>query len=100
MKINTKDRQKLIKLYERYKRTTFEGERNNCRQKILHFLARYKMEWDDLHTIIDPCVLDVVEEFIEHCIWMPPKYVTATALWIIHMHVYDQFNFTPRLALL
>jgi hypothetical protein len=98
--IDAKDREMLGNLYARYKSTEFKGERDNCRRAIKKILARYEMEWDDLHTVIEPCILDYVEELIERCIWMPPRYVTATALWSMHMHVYDQFSFTPRLALL
>jgi hypothetical protein len=45
-------------------------------------------------------VLDLVERFIDICLYMPPNDRLAKALWIMHMHVYDQFDHTPRLALL
>jgi hypothetical protein len=49
----------------------------------------------------DFTVLDLVEGLVHHCIYFPsPRYETATALWAIHMHVFDQFNYTPRLAML
>jgi hypothetical protein len=48
----------------------------------------------------DFTLLDLVEKFVDVCLWMPPKYRMATALWIIHTHVYKQFDHTPRLAIL
>jgi hypothetical protein len=48
----------------------------------------------------DTTLLDLIEQFVDHCLYMPPRYVTATALWAIHVHVFDQFDHTPRLALL
>jgi hypothetical protein len=101
MRVSTKDQELLRNLYERYKRTTFKGERDNCHQAILKILARYGLGWDDLRTIIEPCILDLLEELVERCIYMRrPQYVTACALWSMHMHIYDQFQYTPRLALL
>jgi hypothetical protein len=48
----------------------------------------------------DFTVVDLVEKFVDICLWMPPKYRMAMALWTMHTHVYDQFDHTPRLALL
>jgi hypothetical protein len=45
-------------------------------------------------------LLGLVEGLIDFCIWTQPKNVTALALWAIHMHTFDQFNITPRLAVL
>jgi hypothetical protein len=57
---------------------------------ITNFIAR-KDNWT---------VLDLTERFIDICLYMPPHERLAKALWIIHTHVYDQFDHTPRLALL
>jgi hypothetical protein len=48
----------------------------------------------------DFTVLDLVEKFVDLCLWLPPKYRMAMALWIMHTRVYDQFDHTPRLAFL
>jgi hypothetical protein len=100
MGVSAEDREMLAKLYERHRRTTFKGEADNCRDAILKILGRNGLEWDDLHAIIDPCVLDLVEELIARYIWITPRERTAVALWILHTHVYRQFNITPRLAIL
>jgi hypothetical protein len=48
----------------------------------------------------DFTLLDLVEELADRCFWMSPPYRMALALWAIHMHVFDQLDHTPRLALL
>src|ERR1700751_870815 len=64
---------------------------NNSRQ-----LTLLLKKADDFTT------LDLVERLVELCIWMPSRspYRLAVALWAMHAHVYDQFDHTPRLALL
>jgi hypothetical protein len=98
--IDVKDRETLEKLHARYKGTTFEPEADNAKDAILKILGKYGMGWDDLQAIIDPCVLDIIDEFIDLYMWMPPRERTVAALWILHAHVYKQFNVTPRLAIL
>jgi hypothetical protein len=58
-----------------------------------------RLRADDFGTD-DNNVLALVEEFVDMCLYMPPRYRTAMALWILHAHVYDQFDHTPRLAFL
>jgi hypothetical protein len=48
----------------------------------------------------DFTALDLVERFVDICLYMPAKYRMAVALWTMHTHVYDQFDHTPRLAFL
>jgi hypothetical protein len=101
MMISAVDREMLEKLYERHKRTTFKGEADNCRDAILKILGRYGKGWDDLRAIIDPSILDLIEELLDRYSWTTqPREQTAIALWILHAHVYRQFNVTPRLAIL
>jgi hypothetical protein len=45
-------------------------------------------------------VLERIEKLNEQHIWMKPEYRLASTLWILHAHVYDRYNLTPRLALL
>jgi hypothetical protein len=98
--INNKDREALQKLHALHKGTTFEPEADNAKDAILKILGNYGLQWDDLQAIIDPCVLDLIDEFIDLYMWMPPRERTIVALWILHVHVYKQFNVTPRLAIL
>jgi hypothetical protein len=44
--------------------------------------------------------LEFVEKFFDFYVWMPPRDRMAVALWTMHMHVYNQFRITPRLAIL
>jgi hypothetical protein len=47
----------------------------------------------------DVTLLRLVEEFVGHVAWMPPRDATAVALWAMHMHIFDRFDTTPRLFL-
>jgi hypothetical protein len=98
--INAKDREALEKLYALYKRTTFNGEADRAQDAIVKLLSKYGLQWDDLQGVIDPCVLDLIDELIDLYIWMPPRERIVVALWILHAHVFKQFNVTPRLAIL
>jgi hypothetical protein len=43
-------------------------------------------------------VIDLVHRVIEWFVWMTPAQRVAVTLWIVHTHVYDRFQVTPRLA--
>jgi len=98
--IDPKDREALEKLHKLYKGTTFKGEIDGAKEAILKILGKYGLQWDDLQAVIEPCVLDIVDELIDMFIWTPPRERMAAALWVLHSHVYKQFNVTPRLAIL
>jgi hypothetical protein len=98
--INTKDREALEKLHALYKSSTFKGEVDSAKDAILKILNKYGLGWDDLQAIINPCVLDLVDDLIDLYIWMPPRERMVVSLWTLHVHVYKQFNVTPRLAVL
>src|SRR6516162_6698642 len=45
-------------------------------------------------------VIDLVHRLTEYYVALTPTLRVAGTLWILHTHVYDQFQITPRLALL
>jgi hypothetical protein len=45
-------------------------------------------------------VIDLVHRLTEYHVALTPMQRVAVVLWILHAHVYDQFQITPRLALL
>jgi hypothetical protein len=98
--INVKDREALEKLHALYKSSTFKGEVDSAKDAILKILNKYGLGWDDLQAIINPCVLDLVDDLIDLYIWMPPRERMVVSLWTLHVYVYKQFNVTPRLAVL
>jgi hypothetical protein len=107
-------RDKLQNLYELHKRTTSPAEADNAKDKIIRILGKYGKSWfdlqqaiddltkeiDDLKAKIDPGLLELIEDLIDRYIYIPDMERTATALWILHTHVFSQFNVTPRLVIL
>lgn len=100
-----------------------KGESETARQKLDELLRRHGKTWNDLLGLLqsedavpspdprdagpfDPqgefpnvTPADTVRAMLEDYIALEPHEYVATALWIIHTHVYDQFMVTPRLLL-
>jgi len=98
------------------------GERESSRQWLNHLLIRCRKTWNDLTDLllspISPswadsttdstpppgfdgtnfAIIDLVLRVVEWFIWLTPAQRVAVTLWILHAHVYDRFQITPRLA--
>jgi hypothetical protein len=101
------------------------GEREAARSELVELLAKHKLTWNDLSSLIaeakaaelqasqnpfqdertptslDPNVnaLYLVHGILQCYIDAGPDELLAIALWILHCHVHHQFTVTPRLAL-
>ena len=96
-----------------------------ARNKLNALLAEYQLTWNDLPAILSESddarrgggdaeppeaapstgraesdILGVLLAVIEEYIGVAPEERMALALWIVHCHVFDRFEITPRLALL
>ena len=97
-----------------------------ARRKLNALLAEYQLSWNDLPAILSESddtrrdggdaeppdaaspatdraerdVLGVLLAVIEEYIAATPEERMAIALWIMHCHLFDRFDITPRLALL
>jgi hypothetical protein len=98
-------------------------ERESARQWLLNLLIRCRRTWNDLVDLLcspvspswadmpDPspppgfdegqkyAVIDLVHRIISYYVALTPTQHIAVTLWILHTHVYDRFQVTPRLAL-
>jgi putative DNA primase/helicase len=99
------------------------GERESARQWLLDLLISRRKTWNDLVELLrsptspswadgtedsapppefaDPnfAVIDLVDTLVANYVGLTPTQRLAVALWVLHTHVYDQFQVTPRLAL-
>jgi hypothetical protein len=99
------------------------GERETSRQWLNDLLIRFRKTWNDLsdlllsptspswadgttHSTPPPgfdgskfAVVDLVHRVVERHVWLTQIQRVAATLWILHTHVYDHFQVTPRLAL-
>jgi hypothetical protein len=99
------------------------GERESARQWLNELLISCRRTWNDLTDLLlsptspswadstadstpppgfngtEFAVADLVLRVIEWFIWLTPAQRVAVTLWILHAHVYDRFQVTPRLAL-
>jgi hypothetical protein len=99
------------------------GERESSRQWLNDLLIRCRKTWNDLTDLLlspispswadsttdstpppgfdcaDFAIVDLVHRVVEWFIWLTPTQRVAVTLWILHAHVYDRFQITPRLAL-
>src|SRR5262249_36551062 len=99
-------------LYNRFLRAENEQIAATARQKIEAKLAKHGLKWEDLDAVLkkadqaDPGtpselnVLNLTNWLISRYAWIPDEERLAVSLWVLHTHVYDNYNFTPRLALL
>jgi hypothetical protein len=54
-----------------------------------------------LHLVHETNVLEQLDKLLAEYVWFKePRHRLVVALWILHTHVYHQFEVTPRLALL
>jgi hypothetical protein len=54
-----------------------------------------------LHLVQETNVLEQIDKLLAEYVWFKePRFRLVVALWILHTHVYHQFEVTPRLALL
>ena len=99
-------------------------ERKAAHKKITALLKRHNKTWNDLKEFLQPDAstsgpqpdprdavqpdpaadagitpLDVVHHMLERYVVMKPHERVATALWVLHTHVFDHFMMTPRLIL-
>jgi hypothetical protein len=98
------------------------GEREISRQWLDNLLIRCRKTWNDLTDLLlspttpswadsttafapppgfdgsDFAVVDLVQRVVEWYVWLTPAQRVAVTLWILHTHVYDRFQVTPRLA--
>jgi hypothetical protein len=99
------------------------GERESARQWLTDLLIRCRRTWNDLVDLLcsptspswaddtgdnvpppgfaDPDfpVIDLVHRLSEYYVALTPTQRVAVVLWILHAHIYDRFQVTPRLAL-
>src|SRR6516225_2254712 len=102
----------IRKLHHRFLRAENEQIRATARQKIETKLAKHGLKWENLDAVLKKAdqadhstqdqynLLNVIDWFIAKYGWMPDEERLAFSLWILHTYVYDQYNITPRLALL
>jgi hypothetical protein len=100
------------------------NEAENARVQLNKLLANHGLTWNDLPTILaesnagiststsagphtataaaepEVNVLDLVVHLLEQYISITAEERLATALWVLHTYVYQQYNITPRLVLL
>jgi hypothetical protein len=104
------------------------NEANRARERLTKLLADHKLSWHDIPAIVAAAdaddaaakhpqaaaprtgantstrpqvnVLDLVLRLIELHINLTHEQRMATALWVLHSHVFGRFQITPRLALL
>ena len=105
--LNDEDIERIQKLYRMFKSPNNEHEADNARRKLETLLRRLGLEWCDLDEVMkidlenrieDENVLLLVEGLISKYVWMSQEERLAVALWILHTHVFTQYNITPRLA--
>jgi hypothetical protein len=98
------------------------SERENARQWLVDLLIRARRTWNDLNDLLlsptapswadvgDPSpppgfddaqftVIDLVHRLTEYYVAITPTQRVAVTLWILHAHIYERFQITPRLAL-
>ena len=99
------------------------GERESAREWLNDLLIRARRTWNDLTDLLlsptspswadgtadtspppgfadaDFAVIDLVHRITEHYVALIPTQRVAVTLWILHAHIYDRFQITPRLAL-
>src|SRR5215831_2130859 len=92
-------------------------ERVKARRNILDLLARHRKSWNDLVNVLcaasheawacDPLgddpprvnPLALVDYLLREYLELREHEYVALALWVLHSHVYEQFEHTPRLVL-
>src|SRR5579863_5019348 len=98
-----------------------ENEARVANDKLKALLAEHRLTWNDLPAIlaaVDPTapdaepteppdpqpalpnVLALIDRLIEEHISVTNDERMAAALWVLHTHVFDRFDNTPRLAIL
>jgi hypothetical protein len=101
-------------------------ERENARQRLDDILRRNRKNWNDLPELLqqpeaftsdwatddderaktataqpprDIGALELVHFILEDYVDLKPHEYVATALWVLHTHIFNQFMVSPRLAL-
>jgi hypothetical protein len=109
--LTDKERTRAFALYA-MTRSPNEHEASNAQDMLAALLRKRGVTWDEFIALVDeqtqttqrhsdtPNILSLVDGWISMYIEMTPEERLAVALWILHCHVYDQYNITPRLALL
>jgi Protein of unknown function (DUF3631) len=119
---DVKDRAKCVKRMRSLHAAMGSSNANEAeaaRQKLLKFLTDYNLTWNHMVEILiqpdDPPkpqqppprskgsnynVLNLVDGLLEKYVGFTPAQRMATALWTLHSYVFDQYDVTPRLALL
>jgi Protein of unknown function (DUF3631) len=115
--INDKIRAKFTKLHAMLGSSNV-GEREAGWAKIDELLRKYRRSWTDLPDLLlktaasdvdigedDPAptndvnVLDLVHYVVGEYVDLRPHEYVAVALWVLHVHLFERFLVTPRLAL-
>lgn len=122
--VSDKNRKLLSKLHAMLGSNN-AGERESAHAKILEILARHKLTWNDMPALLhaantasdaperDPLAeteeapqQDInVLQLVEHVIWKHVELQSeheylAVTLWVLHAHLFERFQHTPRLTLL
>jgi len=102
----------IRKLHHRFLRAENEQIAATARQKIEAKLANHGLKWEGLDAVLKKAdqadhitpselnVLNLTNWLISRYAWIPDEERLAVSLWMLHTHVYDNYNVTPRLALL
>lgn len=107
--LDNEEIERIQKLYRLSKPPNNEHEADNARRKLEKLLTKLGLKWRDLEEVMkidlenrtkDENVLLLVEGLISKFVWMSPEDRLAVALWILHTHVFERYNITPRLAVL
>jgi hypothetical protein len=108
MQMSDDDRKRLLKALALYNGATNAGEKAAACEAILRILGKYGLSWDDLFTIITasapslsgPTPIDLFDSYCSYFAHVSPRDRMVAAVWAMHLHVYGQFEITPRLAIL
>ena len=100
------------------------GERETARQWLMDLLILHRKTWNDLVDLLRSptspswadgaddsspppefantnfAVINLVHRLTEYYVALRPMQRVAVTLWVLHSHVYDRSQHTPRLALL
>jgi hypothetical protein len=82
-----------------------------ARNQIKTILKRHDLNWNDLTNLLRHSMEDIDEwqpnlfdemcdTFNEFVWWKHNEYLATTILWDLHTYFYDQFDHTPRLAVI
>jgi Protein of unknown function (DUF3631) len=125
MNLPPRDIELILKLYRLWKGSTYKGERENAEKKLFKLLLKHGYGRDDADAVIAELeaweaantpkpraappqgtkgpeinVLNLTLDFFERYVSMTDDQRMAAALWALHTWLFDQFDHTPRLAVL